>query len=108
MSIAAKLYIEDKEHNVLYLRISAKQEVDEHGMPRSGFIGGYFDIEIESTKDSTILQWAIDHDTKKDVNCNPFPFWYSQQQDYRIKGGLLYCSKRIVYKHYTQSYDHEL
>jgi Hemolysin coregulated protein Hcp (TssD) len=67
MSISARLYIEDKEYNILKLETSISQKTNYSGLPCALPLGGYFEIVIETTKDNTILDWMLQTDGLKDA-----------------------------------------
>jgi hypothetical protein len=90
MSISARLYVEDKEYNILYLNISMSQDVDKSGKPIAKPVGGYFDIDIETTKDNTILDWMLKPAELKDAKIViPSRFGTSKSQIYELKD--VYC-----------------
>ncbi|WP_452223993.1 type VI secretion system tube protein TssD [Lacinutrix chionoecetis] len=61
MSIVSKLFIEDKEFNVLRFNFNFNQQHSNNGMPSSQTTGGIFNIELESTKDALFNEWMV-HD----------------------------------------------
>jgi hypothetical protein len=67
MSISAKLYLDKKEYNILKLETSISQETNRSGLPYGIALGGYFDIVIETTKESNVLEWMLQSDGLKDV-----------------------------------------
>jgi Hemolysin coregulated protein Hcp (TssD) len=67
MSISAKLHVEDKEYNIINLKIKIEKKVNRQGLPISDFTGGYFDIEIETTKDNKVIDWMLAHSGLKDA-----------------------------------------
>jgi hypothetical protein len=67
MSISAKLYLDNKEYNILKLDTKISQETNHSGVPYGIALGGYFDIVIETTRESTILEWMLQSDGLKDV-----------------------------------------
>jgi hypothetical protein len=67
MSLSAKLYVDNKEYNILSLRMSMTKEVSHQGNPKSNFVGGFFDLEIESTKDNTMTDWMLSPNALKDA-----------------------------------------
>jgi hypothetical protein len=67
MSLSAKLYVDNKEYNILSLRMSMTKEVSHQGNPKSNFVGGFFDLEIESTKDNTMTDWMLSPNAIKDA-----------------------------------------
>lgn len=67
MSISAKLYLDNKEYNILKLETKISQETNHSGIPNGIALGGYFDIVIETTRESNILEWMLQSDGLKDV-----------------------------------------
>jgi hypothetical protein len=67
MSISAKLYLDNKEYNILKLETKISQETNHSGRPYGIALGGYFDIVIETTRESNILEWMLQSDGLKDV-----------------------------------------
>lgn len=67
MSVVAKLIIDGKEHDIKYLKINIHQDTDHRNLPLSSPLGGYFDIQVETVKENTFIDWMLDHDGLKDV-----------------------------------------
>ncbi|EKT3967300.1 hypothetical protein NTJ12_002386 [Flavobacterium psychrophilum] len=67
MSISAKLYLDKKEYNILKLETSISQATNRSGLPYGIALGGYFDIVIETNKESNVLEWMLQSDGLKDV-----------------------------------------
>lgn len=67
MSIVATLYVEEKKYNILSINIKIHKEVGRNGLPSTGFMGGFFDLEIEASKDTTIYDWMLRPEALKDA-----------------------------------------
>lgn len=65
MSFLAKLDIEGKIHNVLECDYTFHQKIDTTGKPQGMTQGGEIAIRLESTGDSELLQWMLDHNQTK-------------------------------------------
>lgn len=67
MGIVAKLFVDGKEHDIKYLKISIHQETDHKDIPVGNPLGGYFDIQVEADKENIFLDWMLEHNGLKDV-----------------------------------------
>jgi len=67
MSILAKLYIEDREINILKFNYSFNQKASITGLPSSKPTGGRFDIVFESTKDNLFFEWMVSNNSIKNL-----------------------------------------
>ncbi|WP_338792289.1 type VI secretion system tube protein TssD [Bernardetia sp. MNP-M8] len=67
MSLIAKMYIEDKEINILDFKFRFHRAVDEHGKPMGKPNGTVFEIIFETTSDQSFMQWSIATDMTKHV-----------------------------------------
>ena len=67
MSLIAKLYVEDKEINILDFKFRFTRSVDEHGMPMGKPNGTVFEIIFETTADQSFMAWSIATDMTKHV-----------------------------------------
>lgn len=66
MSFKAKLKVAGKEVNVLACTYALKQETDTTGRPSSITRGGKIQLTIESTGDTTFLEWMTNNFERKD------------------------------------------
>jgi len=67
MSILAKLYIEDREINILKFNYSFNQKASVTGLPSAKPTGGRFDIVFESTKDNLFFEWMVSNNSIKNL-----------------------------------------
>ncbi|MEN7549695.1 type VI secretion system tube protein TssD [Rapidithrix thailandica] len=67
MSLIAKLYVEDKEINILDFKFRFTRSVDEHGKPMGKPNGTLFDITFETTSDQSFFAWSVGMDMVKKV-----------------------------------------
>ena len=67
MSLVAKLYVEDKEINILDFKFRFTRSTDEHGKPMGKPNGTVFEIIFETTSDQSFMSWAIATDMTKHV-----------------------------------------
>ncbi|MEN7549029.1 type VI secretion system tube protein TssD [Rapidithrix thailandica] len=67
MSLIAKLYVEDKEINILDFKFRFTRSVDEHGKPMGKPNGTIFDITFETTSDQSFFAWSVGMDMVKKV-----------------------------------------
>lgn len=67
MSLVAKLYVEDKEINILDFKFRFTRSTDEHGKPMGKPNGTIFEIIFETTSDQSFMSWAIATDMTKNV-----------------------------------------
>ena len=67
MSLVAKLYVEDKEINILDFKFRFTRSVDEHGKPMGKPNGTIFEIIFETTSDQSFMSWAVATDMTKHV-----------------------------------------
>ena len=67
MSLVAKLYVEDKEINILDFKFRFTRSVDEHGKPMGKPNGTIFEIIFETTADQSFMAWSIATDMTKHV-----------------------------------------
>ncbi|WP_338813324.1 type VI secretion system tube protein TssD [Bernardetia sp. Wsw4-3y2] len=67
MSLIAKMYIEDKEINILDFKFRFTRSTDEHGKPMGKPRGTVFEIIFETTSDQSFMQWSIATDMTKHV-----------------------------------------
>jgi hypothetical protein len=99
MNISARLYVEDKEYNILELKTRTSQASNYSGLPTGIPFGGYFEIEIETTKDNTILDWMLQRDGLKDVKIViPSRFGTSSSRIIELKD--VYC---VEYSNFFKS-----
>lgn len=66
MSFKAKLKVAGKEVNVLACTYALKQETDATGRPSSITRGGKIQLTVESTGDTTFLEWMTNNFERKD------------------------------------------
>ena len=67
MSLIAKMYVEDKEINILDFKFRFTRSTDEHGKPMGKPRGTLFEIIFETTSDQSFMQWSIATDMTKHV-----------------------------------------
>ncbi len=67
MSLVAKLYLEDKEINILDFKFRFTRSTDEHGKPMGKPRGTLFEIIFETTSDQSFMTWSIATDMTKHV-----------------------------------------
>ena len=67
MSLVAKLYVEDKEINILDFKFRFTRSTDEHGKPMGKPNGTVFEIIFETTSDQSFMAWSIATDMTKHV-----------------------------------------
>ncbi|MDI9311870.1 MAG: type VI secretion system tube protein TssD [Limnohabitans sp.] len=67
MSVVAKLFVDNKEYDIKYLKISIYQETDHRNLPVGNPLGGYFDIQVEAGKENIFIDWMLQHNGVKDV-----------------------------------------
>ncbi len=67
MSIHAKIFIDDEEHNVLNFNFDLQKGKDAKGKPTTKFTGGIFNFVIEATGSSNILDWNLNPTLMKNV-----------------------------------------
>ncbi|WP_338794240.1 type VI secretion system tube protein TssD [Bernardetia sp. MNP-M8] len=67
MSLVAKLYLEDKEINILDFKFRFTRSTDEHGKPMGKPRGTLFEIIFETTSDQSFMAWSIATDMTKHV-----------------------------------------
>lgn len=67
MSFKAILKVDGNEYRVLHCDYSMHQETDEYGSPTSAVKGGIVNVVIQSTDDTSFLQWMVDSYMKKNV-----------------------------------------
>ncbi|MEN7551821.1 type VI secretion system tube protein TssD [Rapidithrix thailandica] len=67
MSLIAKMYVEDKEINILDFKFRFTRPVDEHGKPMGKPNGTTFDITFETTSDQSFFAWSVGMDMVKKV-----------------------------------------
>ncbi|MEN7547866.1 type VI secretion system tube protein TssD [Rapidithrix thailandica] len=67
MSLIAKMYVEDKEINILDFKFRFTRSVDEHGKPMGKPNGTIFDITFETTSDQSFFAWSVGMDMVKKV-----------------------------------------
>ncbi|MEN7548369.1 type VI secretion system tube protein TssD [Rapidithrix thailandica] len=67
MSLIAKMYVEDKEINILDFKFRFTRSVDEHGKPMGKPNGTLFDITFETTSDQSFFAWSVGMDMVKKV-----------------------------------------
>lgn len=67
MSLVAKLYVEDKEINILDFKFRFTRSTDEHGKPMGKPRGTVFEIIFETTSDQSFMSWSIATDMTKHV-----------------------------------------
>jgi hypothetical protein len=67
MSLIAKMFVEDKEINILDFKFRFTRAVNEHGFPMGKPNGTVFEIIYETTSDQSFMSWAIATDMRKDV-----------------------------------------
>ncbi|WP_346881320.1 type VI secretion system tube protein TssD [uncultured Algibacter sp.] len=66
MSFLSKLTIDNIEYNVLSAEYRIKQSDDGTGLPNEETMAGKLLVKIESTKDVTLIEWAMSTRTRKD------------------------------------------
>ncbi len=67
MSLVAKMYLEDKEINILDYKFRFTRSTDEHGKPMGKPRGTVFEILFETTSDQSFMEWSIMTDMTKHV-----------------------------------------
>ncbi|WP_338790939.1 type VI secretion system tube protein TssD [Bernardetia sp. MNP-M8] len=67
MSLVAKMYVEDKEINILDFKFRFTRSTDEHGKPMGKPRGTIFEIIFETTADQSFMSWSIATDMTKHV-----------------------------------------
>ncbi|WP_338794248.1 type VI secretion system tube protein TssD (plasmid) [Bernardetia sp. Wsw4-3y2] len=67
MSLVSKLYVEDKEINILDFKFRFTRSTDEHGKPMGKPRGTIFEIIFETTSDQSFMSWAVATDMTKNV-----------------------------------------
>ncbi|WP_375563445.1 type VI secretion system tube protein TssD (plasmid) [Bernardetia sp. OM2101] len=67
MSLAAKLYVEDKEITILDFKFRFTRSTDEHGKPMGKPRGTVFEVTFETTADQSFMEWSIATDMTKHV-----------------------------------------
>ncbi len=67
MSLVAKMYVEDKEINILDFKFRFTRSTDEHGKPMGKPRGTIFEIIFETTADQSFMSWSIATDITKHV-----------------------------------------
>ncbi len=67
MSLVAKMYVEDKEINILDYKFRFTRSTDEHGKPMGKPRGTIFEIVFETTSDQSFMEWSIATDMTKHV-----------------------------------------
>ncbi|MEN7547058.1 type VI secretion system tube protein TssD [Rapidithrix thailandica] len=73
MSLITKMYVEDKEINILDFKFRFTRSVDESGKPMGKPNGTLFDITFETTADQSFFSWAIGMDMVKKVKITVSP-----------------------------------
>lgn len=64
MAFKTRLTIGAKEFDVLQCSFSLNRDVDAKGRPSSGVYGGTVHIEIESTEDTSIIEYMVNNPYK--------------------------------------------
>ncbi|WP_338813238.1 type VI secretion system tube protein TssD [Bernardetia sp. Wsw4-3y2] len=67
MSLIAKMYVEDKEINILDFKFRFTRAVNEHGFPMGKPRGTIFEIIFETTSDQSFMAWSVATDMTKHV-----------------------------------------
>ncbi len=67
MSLIAKMYVEDKEINILDFKFRFTRSTDEHGKPMGKPRGTIFEIIFETTADQSFMAWSVATDMTKHV-----------------------------------------
>ncbi|WP_338790393.1 type VI secretion system tube protein TssD [Bernardetia sp. MNP-M8] len=67
MSLIAKLYVEDKEINILDFKFRFTRSTDEHGKPMGKPRGTIFEIIFETTSEQSFMEWSVSSDMMKNV-----------------------------------------
>jgi hypothetical protein len=65
MSFKAKFEVDGKEYRVLKCDFSLHQAIDDTGRVSSTVRQGLINIEVESTDDTALFEWAVDHYGRK-------------------------------------------
>ncbi len=92
MSILAKMYIDEKEFNILQFRYSIEQNSDYNGYPSAKPTGGIWSIVFESTKESLFYEWMVAENTIKNLEIVLSPAAMNGKTR-RIKLFDVYCLK---------------
>ncbi|MGO3184406.1 MAG: type VI secretion system tube protein TssD [Aequorivita sp.] len=66
MSFKAKLHLNGKEYNVLECSYELFQAVDATGRPSSVTRGGRIKVTIESTEDTSLVEWMFNNFERRD------------------------------------------
>ncbi len=65
MAYTAVMEIDGTKFKVRHCTYSLHQNIDENGRPSSHVMGGTLNIEVESSDDTTLVDWMIDPTSKK-------------------------------------------
>ena len=66
MSFKARLSVAGKNYNVLDCSYALHQVIDASGRPSSVTRGGKINVTVESTNETDLFEWMVNHFERKD------------------------------------------
>lgn len=65
MSFKANLEVDGNTYRVLSVRYRLNRDIDQFGKPASDVRGGTVELEIESSSDTSFIEWMVSSKTRK-------------------------------------------
>ncbi len=81
MSFKAEFEVNGKKYRVLHCSYTMSQDTDSSGRPSSGTRAGTIQLEVESTADTALTEWAFDAFKEQDGKV----VFYQRNADQKMK-----------------------
>ncbi len=81
MSFKAEFEVNGKKYRVLHCSYTMSQDTDATGRPSSGVRAGTLQLEVESTGDTALAEWAFDAFKEQDGKVT----FYQRNSDQKMK-----------------------
>lgn len=100
MSFKAEFEVNGKKYRVLHCSYTMSQDTDQTGRPSSGTRAGTIQLEVESTKDTSLTEWAFDAFKEQDGKIT----FFERNNDQKMKD-LTFKNGYIV--NYSESFTNQ-
>lgn len=100
MSFKAKLHLNGKEYNVLNCNYDLFQQTDATGRPSSITRGGRLRVTVESTEDTSLVEWMFNNFERRDGSIK-----FLKRDNEATAKELRFTEGYMV--NYTESFDSE-